>query len=909
MQKHIRYLSTLLIALTILAGTPADAATGNSSVLQDNSATLCRDSLPMPSSGICEFSDGGSALLIQGTILSPTGVLTNGDLLIAADGRIACSACDCSSDPLFDTASILVCPDIVISPGLINSLDRANYAESTTAFQSTVRYDHRHQWRKGMDGLPKINSGPSSPDAAIVAEIRALTNGATSIIGSGGVDNLVRNLAQSTQLDGIGSTDVDLATFPLGDANGFRSASGCDAYPGFDTPTPGAPYQMVVAEGTDATAVNEFVCLSDDGDLGGVNLLPGAGLVHAIPLTSNDVSEILINNASVIWTPRSDISLYGATTPVTLLDATGVNVALGTDWPVTGSLDLLTELACAGEFNSGYLDARLTDRDLFEMVTVNAARAARMDTDVGQLAVGALADVTFFRGTGAGYRDVINAQSADVALVLKAGVPLYGDAGLMLALGVDSSGCEMLSLCGQDRRICVLQETGQTLASFAITAPLAQCEASGGPVRSCLPFRGTNAPLYTGVVGAGDLDGDGISNLQDNCPKVFNPQIPGPGQADGDFDGIGDVCDSDPLPVGALGLFNSSFEQNQSIGGVVSGISGTGQSLTLLLNSTQSLVVNADGPFTFSSPVETGKRYQVSLDDVPSILRCNLLQNTGTIVNSDVTDVSIICELKNPNVLVGFGPDGFIAAAVSNTTSSPQPLKVTLDKLAAVDTFVAISSSDSNLSVVGGGVTITNGTDSANVLFNTVAAVNPATLEASFNGVTLSADIRVIDASEIPRIVAIEPLDGTVSPGQSLAMSVTLDFPGFQAPSIVGLALAPGNFASIPATVQVPVGELSTSFNLDAGITDGEEQITATAGGSMVQTNVTISGGSTGLVINEVDYDQPGADLAEFVEIYNSGASPVSLQDISLVLPNGADTNEADQDWAVAETPTPGSEN
>jgi len=140
-------------------------------------------------------------------------------------------------------------------------------------------------------------------------------------------------------------------------------------------------------------------------------------------------------------------------------------------------------------------------------------------------------------------------------------------------------------------------------------------------------------------------------------------------------------------------------------------------------------------------------------------------------------------------------------------------------------------------------------------------------------------------------------------------MSVTLDFPGFQAPSIVGLALAPGNFASIPATVQVPVGELSTSFNLDAGITDGEEQITATAGGSMVQTSVTISGGSTGLVINEVDYDQPGTDLAEFVEIYNSGASPVSLQDISLVLPNGADTNEADQDWAVAETPTPGSEN
>jgi len=276
------------------------------------------------------------------------------------------------------------------------------------------------------------------------------------------------------------------------------------------------------------------------------------------------------------------------------------------------------------------------------------------------------------------------------------------------------------------------------------------------------------------------------------------------------------------------------------------------------------------------------------MESVPSIFTCSLLNDAGIVDNSDITDVSINCQLKNPNTLVGFGPDGFIAAAASNTPSSPEPLKVTLDNLAAADTFVAISSSDSNLSVVGGGVTIISGTNSANVLLDTVAAVNPATLEASFNGVTLSADIRVIDATEVPRIVTIEPLDATVSPGQSLLMSVTLDFPGFQASTTVGLVLAPGNFASVPVTVQVPVGELSTSFNLDAGVTDGEEQITATAGGAMVQTNVTISGGSTGLVINEVDYDQPGSDLAEFVEIYNSGASPVSLQDISLVLVNGS---------------------
>jgi predicted extracellular nuclease len=42
------------------------------------------------------------------------------------------------------------------------------------------------------------------------------------------------------------------------------------------------------------------------------------------------------------------------------------------------------------------------------------------------------------------------------------------------------------------------------------------------------------------------------------------------------------------------------------------------------------------------------------------------------------------------------------------------------------------------------------------------------------------------------------------------------------------------------------------------------------------------------LVINEIDYDQPGTDAAEFVEILNKGATPVDLAGFSLVLINGS---------------------
>ncbi|MDX1500714.1 MAG: lamin tail domain-containing protein, partial [Thermoanaerobaculia bacterium] len=45
--------------------------------------------------------------------------------------------------------------------------------------------------------------------------------------------------------------------------------------------------------------------------------------------------------------------------------------------------------------------------------------------------------------------------------------------------------------------------------------------------------------------------------------------------------------------------------------------------------------------------------------------------------------------------------------------------------------------------------------------------------------------------------------------------------------------------------------------------------------------------GAVPLVINEIDYDQPGGDTAEFVEIKNAGASGLDLAGMELVLVNG----------------------
>jgi hypothetical protein len=50
------------------------------------------------------------------------------------------------------------------------------------------------------------------------------------------------------------------------------------------------------------------------------------------------------------------------------------------------------------------------------------------------------------------------------------------------------------------------------------------------------------------------------------------------------------------------------------------------------------------------------------------------------------------------------------------------------------------------------------------------------------------------------------------------------------------------------------------------------------------------SGGNSTLVINEVDYDQPGADYDEFIEIFNAGANAADLSNVVLELWNGSGT-------------------
>ncbi len=61
--------------------------------------------------------------------------------------------------------------------------------------------------------------------------------------------------------------------------------------------------------------------------------------------------------------------------------------------------------------------------------------------------------------------------------VLKAGLPMYGDASVMEALGAGADGCELLSGCLAGKRACVTRE-GASVGATLAKSPASLCSTT-----------------------------------------------------------------------------------------------------------------------------------------------------------------------------------------------------------------------------------------------------------------------------------------------------------------------------------------------------------------------------------------------------------------------------------------------
>jgi 6-phosphogluconolactonase len=111
----------------------------------------------------------------------------------------------------------------------------------------------------------------------------------------------------------------------------------------------------------------------------------------------------------------------------------------------------------------------------------------------------------------------------------------------------------------------------------------------------------------------------------------------------------GAVATNSPTGLSSMGSASSSkgassgSDDSYTVGGTVTGLAGTG--LVLEVNGTQSLVIGANGTFSFAGALSSGSSYVVTVQSQPSVAReiCSMSNGSGTVGTSAVNNVGVSC--------------------------------------------------------------------------------------------------------------------------------------------------------------------------------------------------------------------------------------------------------------------------
>ena len=439
----------------------------------------------------------------KGTIVTPSQVLSDGAISILG------SQIDDVGATLTGTQGTIVETDSFIFPGLIDLHDHITW-NLLPRWRPNQLFINRYEWQQTTAysmALEEPHRAISADhelacDADRLGEIKAIVGGATSVVGglaptSGTNDNaciigLTRNLdIYSGFRDSVLNKEkVWYVTFPFELSLSATAAvrSGLDS---------GAVKALLVHAGegkpTDAASSREFQMLAKDGD---GFLRPGVSVIHGVAFNLADFKKMGNAGVGLIWSPRSNIELYGATADVFSAKGAGVKIALAPDWSPTGSDGMIEELKYASSWNASQYPTIFQNAELVMMATVVPAKLVGADKQIGSLARGMYADLLLIRrhGTDA-YQALVHASSADIRLVVIDGVPTYGDSDLMERL-LPHIELESLTVCGVPKRLYIkpqqgIPETKKTLKQ--ISAELqAKLSEWGASLAGLAPCEGAN---------------------------------------------------------------------------------------------------------------------------------------------------------------------------------------------------------------------------------------------------------------------------------------------------------------------------------------------------------------------------------------------------------------------------------
>jgi 5-methylthioadenosine/S-adenosylhomocysteine deaminase len=404
---------------------------------------------------------------LGGTVITPTGTLARGWVLVEGSTIVEVRSTRPSGVQRIQT-------DGVILPGLIDLHGHPEY-NVFAAWEPPRLYTNRMQWRDSpayaalvkepWSQLTKDGTSPSlKATMARYAETRAAVSGVTGIQGASkhypkANEALVRNVDLYVFGEQVARNTIDFGRLDDADIASLRTGIGSGRI---------RAHYVHLAEGlpSHAPSVREFEDFAASGLLG-----PATVVIHGMALGRGHFDQMAAAGASLVWSPQSNLRLYGQTTDLAAALAAGVDVALGADWLPSGSQSLLHEVKVAARSLAEQGTAR-PSAELVGWMTSGAATIAGFADRLGSLRPGAPADlVVLARRAEDPYDSVVAAYPADVELVVIDGDIVFGRPDWCGAL-TDASQYEGVLAWGRrmllDTRFGAPAPLGPTAGSTAI---------------------------------------------------------------------------------------------------------------------------------------------------------------------------------------------------------------------------------------------------------------------------------------------------------------------------------------------------------------------------------------------------------------------------------------------------------
>jgi hypothetical protein len=468
----------LVSGVTASAGCRSDDPAGPDARHPDG-ATDATDAPPFSEPDPPTIIDGApDRILLKGTIVTPD-ITLQGEVLVEAD-KITCvdagTTCEAMAGAIGAT---IIDTKGVIAPGMIDTHNHILFdIFNDDDWHPAQLYQDHDQWpaepryvamldikqclvddsqgRPPWCAMTPYGTAAGSLRCEIdkFGELKGLVSGTTSIVGLPGTSaacfgSLSRSVDVSQNGLGVDAVQTS-ALFPPSNPDGV-----CTNFASGKT----TAFLVHVGEGIDAKAAGEFDKLGTSTTTPNCLYAPQTAITHGTAFTPAQFTTMATAGMKLIWSPHSNVSLYGATADIpSALDA-GVAVSLAPDWSMGGSANLLEELRFADAWDNAHWSDRLAPQDLVTMVTRHPAQALALDSKIGSLEVGKFADIAVYTGTAAApYDAILASKPASVRLVMVGGVVLYGDAVLQAA-GPATPGCEAIDICGAPKFLCVAQSS------------------------------------------------------------------------------------------------------------------------------------------------------------------------------------------------------------------------------------------------------------------------------------------------------------------------------------------------------------------------------------------------------------------------------------------------------------------